>query len=171
MRELTKSMMSCTLAMSIFSIRQMMSIFLPGANKDGPDTTDAFNQITAAATGQLGQSMRATFQTSDKWQRQMVDVMFSPILLAPGKSGQWITKLAPGAQAPQSPTSADAPAAPNPPSPPPPTWSWGSARTSDGTQNQTAPSSAASSSSSVPTPPPSQPTAPDGQDTGWGPMP
>jgi hypothetical protein len=174
MREVTKSMMSCTLAMSMFSVRQLISLITGRSGKENGGAADAFNQIAATAAGQMDEAMRATFQAGDRWQRQMVDLIFVPGSLVSANPGKWIGKIS----APSGPAEGQAspsPAAGASPAPPPPTWSWGSPRNSSPTVDPPVsrpPDNASSSPVQSPAPGPAGGTPSDsGQDTGWGPMP
>jgi len=173
MRELAKSMMSYTLAMSIFGIRQVASMFLPRGERGGIGTADAFNQVAAATAGQLGQTMRATFQAGDRWQRQFVDMVFSPGTLVPANSGKWIHKTTGSFTGPQPQVQPNVPVTAGAPPLPPPTWDWGKPRKSS-SSTPISPSSpeqlpAPSEQGTPPAQPDSSPI--EGADTGWGPMP
>jgi hypothetical protein len=173
MRELAKSIMSYTLAMSMFSVRQVASLFLPRDERAGTGTADAFNHVAAVTAGQLGQTMRATFQTGDKWQRQFVDMIFSPGSLVPASSGRWGRRITGSSTSPQPQVQPNVPATAGAPPLPPRTWDWGTPRKSSASP----PISSSSGEQPLATPekgtsPPQQDPSPiDGADTGWGPMP
>ena len=170
MRELAKSMMSYTLAMSIFSVRQVASLFLPREER-GAGTADAFNQVAAATAGQLGQTMRATFQTGDRWQRRFVDMIFSPGSLAPANSRRWVRKSTGPSTGLQPQVPPDVATAGTPPLPPA-TWDWGAPRKSPAATRISSSGGEQAASSEKGTPPAQPDPAPiEGADTGWGPMP
>ena len=175
MRELTKSMMSYTLAMSMFSVRQMVNLFIPREAREGSTTADSFNQLATVAAGQLGQTLGATFQAGDRWQRQVIDMIFSPSALASGNPMKWISKAGSPASEPPAPAASDAPVAGGPgAAPPSPTWSWGPPRDTSGEAKRQAPvpGPGTASPERAPTPaPPEASPANAGQDLGWGPMP
>jgi hypothetical protein len=83
MRELTKSTLSAGLAMSLFGMQTMMNMFRrpqPGRANSAQTGMDA---VTSAILDQSGQTMRDVFQAGDKIQREMVDVTFAFMTLAP----------------------------------------------------------------------------------------
>jgi hypothetical protein len=71
-RDLTKSMLSLSWAMSLFGLKQMASLFNPQSN-----ATSSFEAVTRSAEDQLGPVTRSTFRTGDNLQRGLVDLMFS----------------------------------------------------------------------------------------------
>lgn len=76
MRDVTKSMLSYTWAMSVFSIQQAANLFSRGA---GPGqcnrATEVFDEITGAVTGELDGRLKTVFRVGDNLQRRFVDVM------------------------------------------------------------------------------------------------
>jgi hypothetical protein len=72
MRELTKSMLSLSWAMSLLGLKQVAGLFTPGAN-----TAGSFETVTRSAEDQLGPVARSTFRTGDNLQRGLVDLAFS----------------------------------------------------------------------------------------------
>jgi hypothetical protein len=77
MKEFMKSMFGCSLALSLFGLKQMANILTPserGAYR-GP-ATKAFDSVTHCTIGQFGSTMRSTFSAVNNLQRGMVDVMF-----------------------------------------------------------------------------------------------
>lgn len=76
MRDLTKSILSFSWAMSLFGLRQMGAILSPGTG-----TTSAFNAVTRSTESQLGSMLRSTFRAGDNLQRGMVDMMFGMLTL------------------------------------------------------------------------------------------
>ena len=171
MRELAKSMMSYTLAMSIFSVRQVASLFLPREERGGTGTADAFNQVAAVTAGQLGQTLRATFQAGDRWQRQFVDMIFSPGSLLPANSGKSVRRITGPSTGPQAQVQPNVLATAG--TPPRPTWDWGAPRKSSGSTPISPSSGEQPLAPAEPGTPPAQPDSSpiEGADTGWGPMP
>lgn len=82
MRELTKSLISFSWAMSLFGVKQLANMITPG---DPKETTEkaavAFDSVTHAAEEQLGDTIRPTFKAGDNVQRGMVDLMFNMVTL------------------------------------------------------------------------------------------
>jgi len=182
MRELTKSMMSCTWAMSVFGMQQLTNLFTRRESKGFCDSADSFNRVTSATVDQLGGALKATFRAGDQFQRGLMDLMFSASMMGawspercmpgePGLGSQPGPGTGPGAAAPGTfagpPPGTYPGAAGTPPAAPGPgngraaasagprgsaSWSWGTPKTAA----------------------PQRPTtAPSRTDTkqGWGPMP
>jgi hypothetical protein len=77
MRELTKSMLSFSLAMPLFGMKQMMSMAMPqDASRPWGHAEEGFDAVTAAAQRQLDGAWASAWKTGDQLQRQMVDLMF-----------------------------------------------------------------------------------------------
>ena len=70
MKELTKSMLSASWALSLFGIRQGLNLVRPSR------AAQAFDDVTAAATGEFGGLLRETFKAGDSLQRGLVDLTF-----------------------------------------------------------------------------------------------
>lgn len=88
MRELTKSMLSFSWAMSLFGLKQMADLFVPGSN-----TTGSFEAVTRCTEDQLGSTTRSAFRAGDNLQRGLVDLTFTLLtfgLWSPGSGrGGW----------------------------------------------------------------------------------
>ncbi|HEY7215687.1 MAG TPA: hypothetical protein VIC28_13735 [Thermoanaerobaculia bacterium] len=85
MRELTKSMLSLSWAMSLFGLKQMASMLTAGGNAAG-----SFEAVARCTEEQLGQVTRSTFRAGDNLQRGLVDMTFSLLTLGmwrPGAGG------------------------------------------------------------------------------------
>lgn len=94
MRELTKSIGSFSWAMSLFGMRQMANALRPS------QATEAFESVTEAAEGELGDLLRSTFKLGDRMQRGMVDMtfgMFSMEMLDPRTWTRAMTDMTSGA--------------------------------------------------------------------------
>lgn len=76
MRDLTKSMMSYTWAMSIFGVQQAANLFRRGRQCDNR-ATEVFECTTGAITEQFDDTMKAAFRAGDNLQRGLVDLMFA----------------------------------------------------------------------------------------------
>jgi hypothetical protein len=78
MQQLTKSLGSFTWAMSLFGLQQTVNLFRPVSPQSGVHpATAAFQSLTDATVGQLGNTTQRTFQVVDGLQRQLVDVGLS----------------------------------------------------------------------------------------------
>ncbi len=74
MRELTKSLLSFSWAMSLFGLQQTTALFLPQTYRR---TAGSFETVSRATEGQFGPSLRSTFQSFDRVQRGFVDLTFN----------------------------------------------------------------------------------------------
>jgi hypothetical protein len=79
MRDLTKSMTSYTWAMSVFGMQQMLNLLGLGGNGSWNRSTTSLNNVTQAASDELGDTVRAVFRSGDTLQRGMVDVFLAPL--------------------------------------------------------------------------------------------
>jgi hypothetical protein len=70
-RDLTKSMLSFSWAMSLFGMNQLVNSLAP------EKATGAFNAVTRATEEQLGDMLKGAFRAGDQLQRGMVDLTFS----------------------------------------------------------------------------------------------
>jgi hypothetical protein len=75
MRDITKSMLSYTWAVSMFGVQQAANMFR-GGRQQGSRATDAFDDITGAVTEQFDDTFKAAFRAGDSVQRGLVDLMF-----------------------------------------------------------------------------------------------
>jgi len=80
MRDLAKSMMSFTWAMSLFGVKQMTDAVIPGRMNSA---ADAFQPVTKATIDTFGSTLKAAYQAGDALQRGVVDMMFGML------SGRW----------------------------------------------------------------------------------
>ncbi|HKH50089.1 MAG TPA: hypothetical protein VKM72_36015 [Thermoanaerobaculia bacterium] len=74
MRDLTKSMMSFSWAMSMFGMKQMLDLLNP---QNMGRAATSFEEVTRSTESQLGSVTRSTFQAGDRLQRGMIDMAFS----------------------------------------------------------------------------------------------
>jgi hypothetical protein len=74
-RDLTKSMISFSWAMSLFGTKQLANILMP------EKATAAFNAVTQATEEQLGDVLKGAFRAGDQLQKGMVDMTFSFLTL------------------------------------------------------------------------------------------
>lgn len=73
MRELTKSMISYSLATTILGLQQMGQMLTSGG--DMSETTAVINDVTARMVGHMSDPARSTFQGADRLQRTAVDIL------------------------------------------------------------------------------------------------
>jgi hypothetical protein len=122
MRELTKSVLSFSWAISLLGMKQAANLVTPGNESSSKRVGNVFDSITETAVGQLDESMKGVFRSGDNMQNRMVDMMFGwlnpanwNVMRWPGNSGQGTaggSSRAPDpAQRPSA--SADVPRSPN----------------------------------------------------------
>ena len=83
MRELAKSMLSFSWAMSLFGLKQIANALAPA------DAAASLDAVTRCTQGQLGQPTQSAFQAVDNLQRGLVDLTFGLLtggLRLPGQS-------------------------------------------------------------------------------------
>lgn len=77
-RDLTKSMLSFSWAMSLFGVEQVVNTLTPQSpSQPTHKATAAFNAVTQAAEAQLDGVLRGTFKAGDQLQKGVVDAMFN----------------------------------------------------------------------------------------------
>lgn len=77
MREFTKSIFGCSLALSLFGLKQMANILTPRERGEHRgQATKAFDSVTECTKGQFGSTLRSTFSAVNNLQRGVVDLMF-----------------------------------------------------------------------------------------------
>lgn len=86
MRELTKSMMSFSWAMSLLGAQQMARLMMPQTWGQGAPDLDT---VTRSTEGQLGSVTQSMFRAGDNLQRGMVDMMFGMFNLGNSASSVW----------------------------------------------------------------------------------
>ncbi|PYP90382.1 MAG: hypothetical protein DMG65_11745 [Candidatus Angelobacter sp. Gp1-AA117] len=74
-RDLTKSTISFSWALSLLGIKQAANLFRPGQQRNG----DSLGHVTQATVDQLDDSMRGIFRTGDNLQAQAVDLAFASL--------------------------------------------------------------------------------------------
>jgi len=73
MEQLAKSALRFSWAMSLFGLKQMTEVLVPGR---AGSVAQAFDPITKATTDTFGTPLRSTFQIGDAVQRGAVDLFF-----------------------------------------------------------------------------------------------
>jgi hypothetical protein len=71
LRELTKSMLSFSWAMSLFGLKQMSSLLAPGGT-----AASGFDAVRRSSEEHLGSAAGSAFRMGDELQRRMVDTAF-----------------------------------------------------------------------------------------------
>ena len=78
MREFIKSIISFSWGMSLFGVKQLENILTSeDASQPQNKVATAFDAVTHATEEQLDGVIREAFQAGDRWQRDMMDMMFS----------------------------------------------------------------------------------------------
>jgi hypothetical protein len=76
-RDLTKSTLSFSWAMSLFGVEQLTNMLIPQRpSQPNHRVTTAFNTVTQATEEQLSGVLKGVFKAGDQLQRGMVDLMF-----------------------------------------------------------------------------------------------
>lgn len=83
MRDLTKSMLSYSWAMSLFGVQQMWDLMRPSKAQD------SFDAVTEATQQQFGDIMMATFRVGDNIQRGIVDLTLGVFTGQAFNPNQW----------------------------------------------------------------------------------
>jgi hypothetical protein len=73
-RELTKSVLSFSWALSLLGIKQVVNL-----GRSGQNGGDPFGPVTQVAVTQLDESMKGIFRSGDNLQSRMVDVAFASL--------------------------------------------------------------------------------------------
>jgi hypothetical protein len=74
-RDIAKSMLSFSWAMSLFGTKQLANLLMP------EKATTSFNAVTQATEEQLGDVLKGAFRAGDRLQKGMVDISFSFLTL------------------------------------------------------------------------------------------
>lgn len=72
-RELTKSAISCSWALTLLGLKQAVSLARPGQQNGG----NLFAPVTQVAVGQLDESMKGIYRSADNMGSRAVDMAFS----------------------------------------------------------------------------------------------
>jgi hypothetical protein len=94
MRELTKSTLSAGLAMPLFGIQTMMNVFRRSPTGGPNPAEESLDAVTQALVDQTGNTLRETFQASDKVQRELIDLSFRLMNLGVMSPGNGTSTLA-----------------------------------------------------------------------------
>jgi hypothetical protein len=80
MRELSKSMLSFSWALSLLAMKQAINLLTPSSGSQG--AANVLDPITQTVVGQLDESMKGIFRSGDNVQSKAVDMMAG--MLNPG---------------------------------------------------------------------------------------
>jgi hypothetical protein len=81
-RDLTKSLLSFSWAMSLFGVNQLTNTLIPQTpSQPTHRAATAFNTVTQATEEQLGSTLKGVFKAGDQLQKGMVDLMFGVLSL------------------------------------------------------------------------------------------
>ena len=83
MRDLTKSALGYTWAMSLFGVQQLANVLTPphGQSHSARKVNDAFYSVTQATENQFGDLVFGAFQIGDEMQRGLVNLTFDALTL------------------------------------------------------------------------------------------
>ncbi len=92
MREVAKSMLGFSWAVSLFGVQQMAKLMTPSA-VSAEAMASQFDEATRAVQGFLTEGVAQQFRAGDEWQRRLVDAVFDAASLQsvdPKKLGEMI---------------------------------------------------------------------------------
>jgi hypothetical protein len=75
MREVAKSMLGFSWAVSLFSLEQMSKLLVPSTEK-GATAALEFDEVSRVVQSRLSEPAAQQFRAGDDWQRRLVDVLF-----------------------------------------------------------------------------------------------
>lgn len=77
-RDLTKSLLSFSWGMSLFSVQQVANLLTPQSPSQPTHTTKAsFDAVTQTTEEQLGNALKGVFKAGDQLQKGVVELAFS----------------------------------------------------------------------------------------------
>lgn len=77
MRELTKSLLTFSLTMSLFGVKQLGNLLNSARGQAaGVQIKEAFDSVSNVAQQQFGETFQETFEAGDEMQRRLVDAMY-----------------------------------------------------------------------------------------------
>jgi hypothetical protein len=74
MREIAKSIVGFSWAMSLFGMQQVSRLMTPSADQSAAATE--FDDLSRVVQSHLSESVVQQFKAADEWQRRVVDVVF-----------------------------------------------------------------------------------------------
>jgi len=91
MRELTKSMVSYTWAMSVFGVQQSLNLLNPNGQSAG---VQAMRNVAETTANTLGPTLKAVYQAGDNIQGGLVDLMFGGMMSGGLDPNRWMQSAA-----------------------------------------------------------------------------
>jgi len=88
MRELVKSMVSFSWALSLLGAKQAVNLVTPGSRN--PGAGNVLDPVTESAVAQLDESMKGIFRSGDNIQSKMVDMMVGIVNPAKWNVERWV---------------------------------------------------------------------------------
>ena len=82
MREVAKSMLGFSWAVSLFGVQQMAKLMTP-SSVSPESMASQFDEATRAVQGFLTEGVAQQFRAGDEWQRRVVDALFDAASLQP----------------------------------------------------------------------------------------
>ena len=92
MREVAKSMLGFSWAVSLFGVQQLAKLVTPSATSQEAAASQ-FDEASRAVQGFLTDTVAQQFRTGDEWQRRLVDALFDAATLQsvdPTKLGEML---------------------------------------------------------------------------------
>ena len=75
MRDVAKSMVGFTWAVSLFSLQQISKLMTPSSGP-GEATASEFDELSRVVQAHLSEQVAERFRAADRWQRRLVDAVF-----------------------------------------------------------------------------------------------
>jgi len=88
MKDLVKSMVSFSWALSLLGVKQAVSLVTPGSRSSGMG--NVLDPVTDTAVAQLDESMQGIFRSGDNIQSKMVDMMMGMANPASWNVARWV---------------------------------------------------------------------------------
>lgn len=76
MREVAKSILGLSWAVSLFGFQQLSKAMTPATTQPCDVTATEVDEVSRAVQSRLSDSAAQQFRAGDEWQRRMVDIMF-----------------------------------------------------------------------------------------------
>src|SRR5262245_42568795 len=81
MREIAKSMVGFSWAVSLFSLQQISKVLTPTASTANDATAAEIEEVSRHVQSHLSESLAQQFRAGDEWQRRLVDALFDAATL------------------------------------------------------------------------------------------
>ena len=76
MREVAKSILGFSWAVSLFTVQQAARLMTPSATVPAEATAKEFDEVSRAVQSHFSDPVAKQFHAGDEWQRKMVDALF-----------------------------------------------------------------------------------------------